>query len=142
MKKVFCIVALLLLSVPVWGIVYAAGENTQATGGTNQNTAETGGTGRNVVLDSSNSLNNPLDASISTIPAFFQAIIDILLVFAIPFIVFFIIYAGFLYVSARGNAETIKKAHSALLYALIGGLLILGANVLLSVITGTVAQIK
>jgi len=87
-------------------------------------------------------LKNPLDDSVSSIPLFFKAIIDILLIFAIPFIVFFIIYAGFLYVTARGNAETIKKAHNALLYALIGGLLILGANVLLDVITGTVDQIK
>lgn len=86
-------------------------------------------------------IRNPLDPSISSIPALFQAIIDILLVFAIPFIVFFIIYSGFLYVSARGNAETIGKAHMALLYALIGGVLILGANVLLTVITGTVTDI-
>jgi hypothetical protein len=86
-------------------------------------------------------LQNPLDSSISSIPDFFQAIIDILLVFAIPFIVFFIIYAGFLYVTARGNAETISKAHKALLYALIGGVLILGANVLLDVISGTVKDI-
>lgn len=87
------------------------------------------------------SLESPLDSNISSIPKFFQAIIDILLVFAIPFIVFFIIYAGFLYVTARGNVETISKAHKALLYALIGGVLILGANVLLDVITGTVTDI-
>lgn len=86
-------------------------------------------------------LESPLDSNISSIPKFFQAIIDILLVFAIPFIVFFIIYAGFLYVTARGNVETISKAHKALLYALIGGVLILGANVLLDVITGTVTDI-
>ncbi|MFT5849806.1 MAG: hypothetical protein ACI9H6_000625 [Patiriisocius sp.] len=85
-------------------------------------------------------LRDPL-SNISTIPEFFQAIIDILIIFAIPFVVFFIIYAGFLYVTARGNSETIKRAHNALLYALIGGLLILGANVLLTVITGTVGQI-
>jgi hypothetical protein len=87
-------------------------------------------------------LNNPLDSSISSIPAFFVAIINILMIFAIPFIVFFIIYAGFMYVTARGNAETIKKAHNALLYALIGGLLILGSRTLLTIITNTVEQIK
>lgn len=84
---------------------------------------------------------NPLDDSVSSIPGFFQAIIDILLVFAIPFVVFFIIWAGFLYVTARGNPEKIKQAHNALLYALIGGLLILGANVLLDIITNTVAEV-
>jgi len=86
-------------------------------------------------------LTNPL-SNISSIPDFFRVLIEIILVFAIPFIVFFIIYAGFLYVTAQGNPEKIKKAHNALLYALIGGLLILGANVLLIIITNTINQIK
>jgi len=85
---------------------------------------------------------DPLSSSISTIPDFFRAIIEILLVFAIPFVVFFIVWAGFLYVTARGNPQKIAQAHSALLYAIIGGLLILGANLLLDVITNTVNQVR
>jgi len=79
---------------------------------------------------------NPIAAD--NITELFMAIIDILLVFAVPLIAFFIIYAGFSYVTARGNAEKITQAHMALLYALIGGVLILGANVLITVIGGTV----
>lgn len=79
---------------------------------------------------------NPIAAD--NITELFKAIIDILLVFAVPLIVFFILYAGFSYVTARGNAEKITKAHMALLYALIGGVLILGAEVLITVIQGTV----
>jgi len=82
------------------------------------------------------SIKNPIAAD--NIQELFQAIIDIVIVFAIPIIVLFIIYAGFLYVTARGNEETIKRAHMALLYALIGGLLILGARVLIEVVAGTV----
>jgi hypothetical protein len=82
---------------------------------------------------------NPLEAD--NITQLFAAIIDVVLVFAIPIIVFFIIYAGFLYVTARGNESTIQKAHMALLYALIGGLLILGARVLIDVVKGTVEQV-
>lgn len=82
---------------------------------------------------------NPL-SSINSIPEFFQAILDIVMVFAIPFIVFFIVYAGFLYVMAQGKPEQISKAHNALLYALIGGVLILAANALLAIVTGTVNQ--
>ncbi len=81
-------------------------------------------------------LKNPLEAD--NIVELFETIIDIVLIFAVPLIVFFIIYAGFLYVTARGNEGTIQKAHMALLYALIGGLLILGARVLIEVIGGTV----
>lgn len=85
---------------------------------------------------------DPLSSSISTVPDFFRAIIEILLVFAIPFVVFFIVWAGFLYVTARGNPQKIAQAHSALLYAIIGGLLILGANLLLDIITNTVDQVR
>ncbi len=82
---------------------------------------------------------NPLTAS--TVAGLFQDIIDIIMVFAVPIIVFFIVYAGFLYVTARGNQETIQKAHKALLYAIIGGLLIIGANVLINVVGGTVTAV-
>jgi hypothetical protein len=84
-------------------------------------------------------IENPLEAE--NITQLFASIIDVVLVFAIPIIVFFIIYAGFLYVTARGNESTIQKAHMALLYALIGGLLILGARVLIDVVKGTVEQV-
>lgn len=84
-------------------------------------------------------LDNPLDG-IASITDFFLAILDILLVFAIPFVVFFIIYAGFMYVTARGDTGKIKTAHNALLYAIIGGLLILGARLILAVIAGTVEE--
>jgi hypothetical protein len=86
-------------------------------------------------------LQDPLDSSINSIPAFFLAILDILLVFAIPFVVFFIIYAGFLYVTARGNPGAIEQAHKALLYAIIGGLLIFGARAILAIITNTVNSV-
>jgi hypothetical protein len=81
-------------------------------------------------------IQNPIKAD--NIIELFETIIDIVLVFAVPIIVFFIIYAGFMYVTARGNESKISQAHMALLYALIGGVLILGAKVLIAVISGTV----
>jgi len=90
--------------------------------------------------DPSAGICNPLKAQ--SLTALLQDILNALIVLAIPVIVFFIIYAGFLYVTARGNSETVGKAHRALLYALIGGVLILGANVLVSVISGTVDTFK
>lgn len=81
-------------------------------------------------------LQNPLKAK--SITEFLLNIIEVILVFATPIIVFFIILAGFQYVIARGNPTKIETASRALLYAVIGGVLILGAFVILEVIKGTV----
>ena len=55
------------------------------------------------------------------------AILEIFIIIATPIVVLFIIYAGFLYVTARGNVEQTKKATTAFTYAIIGGVIILGA---------------
>lgn len=86
------------------------------------------------------SVQNPLAAQ--SITDLFRAIIEVIMVFAVPVIVFFIIYAGFIYVTARGDTGKIQKAHMALLYAVIGGVIIIGANVLIDVVAGTVDSIK
>jgi len=79
---------------------------------------------------------NPLgEKSIGDI---FLAILDIIMVFAVPIILFFIVWAGFLYVTAGGSETQLQKAHRALLYAVIGGLLALGAHALLFVLTNTI----
>jgi hypothetical protein len=84
-------------------------------------------------------LKNPLQ--VETIEGLLRAIIAVVLVFAVPIIIFFIIYAGFLYVTARGNEQQVQQATRALLYALVGGLLILGAYVLIDIIANLVASI-
>ena len=52
-----------------------------------------------------------------------------------------IIYAGFLYVTAGGNETQIKKAHDALLYAVIGAAILLGAWVISEAIRATINQL-
>ena len=84
-------------------------------------------------------IESPLRAQ--SIQALFIDLINVVLVFATPIIVFFIIYAGFLYVTARGDTGQVGKATNALLYAVIGGVLILGAFVILRIIEGTVRSI-
>lgn len=79
---------------------------------------------------------NPLGES--SLYGIANAILDILMVFAVPIILFFIVWAGFLYVTAGGKEDQITKATKALMYAVIGGVIILGAKVLLEVITNTV----
>lgn len=90
-------------------------------------------TGNNTV-----ELQNPLGNQ--TLIGFFQDLLDAVMVLAVPVIVFFIILAGFKYVTARGNVTQIEQAHKALLYAIIGGVLILGAQALLIIIQSTVGE--
>jgi len=70
-------------------------------------------------------LENPL--RFNTLEGLIVGILNVLLVIAVPIIVFFIIFAGFSYVTAQGNPEKIKQASRSLTYAIIGGVLILGA---------------
>lgn len=79
---------------------------------------------------------NPIKAS--NIQTFLLKIIEVLLVFALPIIILFIMYAGYLFVVARGVPAKIEEARSALLWAVIGGVIVLGANVIFAVINGTI----
>ena len=83
---------------------------------------------------------NPL--SFDTLSEFLIAILNVVILIAFPIIVLFLIYAGFLFVSAQGNEEKIKLAKRIFLWTVIGALLILGASALSLAIKGTVEDIK
>lgn len=82
------------------------------------------------------SLNNPLQ--FSTLEGLIVGVLNVLLIIAVPIIVFFIIFAGFSYVTAQGNPEKIKQASRSLTYAIIGGVLILGAVAISEIIQNIV----
>ena len=87
-------------------------------------------------------ITNPLKGGTDSIPVLLEKIIsEALLPIGAVVVVVMIIYAGFLYVTARGKPEDIKKAHDALLYAAIGAGILLGARVLAGAIQATVTQI-
>lgn len=81
-------------------------------------------------------LSNPLQSK--SIEEFILKIIDVLLVFAIPIIMLYIMYAGYLFVTAQGDSGQITTARSALLWAVVGGVIVLGAKVIVEVIQGTI----
>lgn len=53
-----------------------------------------------------------------------------------------VIYAGFLFVTARGDAGQIKTAKQALLYAVIGAAILLGAWVIINAISATIDKLR
>jgi hypothetical protein len=113
----------------------------QPVGGGGQ---QVGGGGQGVggggqVVSNPGRVDNPL--RFPTIQAFFQAIIEFLLILALPFIVFMIIYTGFLFVTARGDTHKLQTAKNMLMWTIIGGMLILGATIIAEVIRNTVDNI-
>jgi fucose 4-O-acetylase-like acetyltransferase len=82
-------------------------------------------------------LENPLN-NINSIDALLVAILNIVMILMVPVIVFFIIYAGFKYVMAQGNASQVEEATRALTYAVIGGVLILAALAITEIIRNVV----
>ena len=77
---------------------------------------------------------------IDTAEEIIVAVLNALVIIAIPIIVLMIIYAGFLYITARGNAEQLRTATTALTYATIGGVLIIGAVAITGIIGSTVGE--
>ena len=85
----------------------------------------------------STELFNPLKNT-TTIPEFLLKVIDVLLVFALPLIILYIMYAGYLFVTAQGTPAKVSEARSALLWAVVGGVIVLGAKIIVEVIQGTI----
>ena len=87
-------------------------------------------------------ITNPLKGGTDSIPVLLEKIIsEALLPIGAVVVVVMIIYAGFLFVTAKGKPEDITKAKDALLYAAIGAGILLGARVLAGAIKATVIQI-
>lgn len=78
-----------------------------------------------------------------TIQGFIETIVnDILMPIGGVIAVVMIIYSGFLFVTARGSDTQIKKAKDALLWAVIGAAILLGAWVISQAIGTTIDQLK
>jgi hypothetical protein len=84
-------------------------------------------------------LQNPL--SFGTLCGLLKAVFNALLTIGIPIAVFFIVYAGFLFVTARGNPEGLKKAKLNALYVVVGIAVFLGAWLLTQIVSATIQSL-
>lgn len=97
-----------------------------------------GGTG---VENTGGGLVNPLNG-VSTLPEFLEAILGGVVQIGTIILIMMLVYVGFLFVASRGNAEKLQSAKSALVWTVIGGLVLLGATAIQAVITGTVQSLQ
>lgn len=86
-------------------------------------------------------LESPLNSNISTIPQFIEGFLRAIVIIALPLITIFIVYAGFMFIKARGNPGEISKARENFMWVVIGAILILSAWILATLIGGTVSQL-
>ncbi|MEK7088603.1 MAG: hypothetical protein AAB913_00550 [Patescibacteria group bacterium] len=81
---------------------------------------------------------NPLGTKTTTINDFIKILLEGAIKIGMPVITLAVIYSGFLFVSAQGKPESIKKAKDALLYTLIGAAILLGSWAIAQLIADTV----
>ncbi|MDQ5969102.1 MAG: hypothetical protein QG579_259 [Patescibacteria group bacterium] len=86
-------------------------------------------------------IQNPIGGSDMTIVDFIQKVIDFALTVGIPIIAIAIIYAGLLFVTARGNDKQLETAKNAFTYAVIGGAILLGSFIFAKLIKDTIETI-
>jgi len=85
---------------------------------------------------------NPLAAGTNSLIGFVNLIItNVIIPVGAVISVFFIIFAGFLFVTARGNPAKLETAKKSLLYAAIGAAVLLGSQAIATAIQGTINQI-
>lgn len=78
---------------------------------------------------------NPLKAN--SLQELLDLVLDAVIYLGGIVLVLAIIWTGFKYVAARGNPGEISNAHKALLWTVIGGLILLGARAIQEVIKAT-----
>jgi hypothetical protein len=86
-------------------------------------------------------IQNPLNSAYSTIPTFIAGFLRVMVQIGLPVVAFFLLLAGYQFISAQGNAGKLENARSNFFYVIIGTLLILGAWVLATLIGNTVSQV-
>ncbi|MEK7208011.1 MAG: pilin [Patescibacteria group bacterium] len=83
---------------------------------------------------------NPL--RFPTIDAFLLEILKVVVQYGALIVVFFIVYAGFKFVTAQGNAEKLAEAKKMLAWVIVGAFVLLGVYVIREAICGTLNELR
>jgi len=100
-----------------------------------------GGGGGGLSSGDGSNISLPPIISAQSIQQLLVDVVEIVLKIAIPIAAMFIIYAGFLFVSARGNQTKIDEAKAAFFAAIIGTAILLGTSVIIRALKATVESL-
>jgi hypothetical protein len=118
------------------GVCSGSLNSTNAGGGIGSTNAG-GGTGN---TGGATTLQNPL--KFNSLPALMDAILQAIVQIGAILLTFMLVWVGFLFVMAQGNPEKLSAARSALIWTLIGGLILLGAEAISKVVEATVQSLS
>ena len=143
MKRLL-IPVLLSLCLIVGGATHVSAQNQGGAGGTGQPQGSAGGTGQvegpaGPGSDTSGTLVNPL--KVNSLKGLLDLVLSAAIELGSILLVLMLVWVGFLFVAARGNEEKIRSARTALMWTVIGGLILLGAKGIESVISSTVSTL-
>lgn len=95
-----------------------------------------------VNADSTNGLifKNPLGTG-SNIYTFVYNILDFVVKVGTVIVIFMVIYSGFLFIKAQGDSSAISEAKQTFFWTVIGGVVLIGARALASVVCNTAASL-
>ena len=85
-------------------------------------------------------IQNPL--KFDTFTEFLTTLLNIIITIAVPIVVLAIVYSDFLFVTAQGNETKLEKAKKVMVWRLIGGVLVLGAQVVSTARQVTVDELR
>lgn len=94
----------------------------ELSGGGNGDTTGNSASSKNIHIN----YVNPI--SVDTIDGFIATAIDALVMLLTPLVVIMIVWTGFLFIKAQGNVEALGVAKKALLYTVIGAIIVLIAK--------------
>lgn len=80
-------------------------------------------------------LQNPLN--VDSLPELLTAVLDAVVYLGTLFLILMLIFVGFKFVTAQGAEAKIKEARQALLWTVVGGILLLGAKGIALVVEAT-----
>lgn len=85
---------------------------------------------------------NPLGDKVDSFTGLVATLLQkVVLPIGTTIVVFFIIYSGFLFVTAQGNEEKLTKAKTAIIWTIVGAAVLLGATIFSTLICETVKDL-
>jgi len=140
MKKILTVMFIIPLMFSFFGMFVPQYALAQNAGGSSTKPAPATQT-TNTGTTEATKLDNPIKG-VKDIPTLVEKLLRIVLKIGAPLVALAIIYTGYLFIAAQGKPEKITDAKNALLFTLIGALILLGAYVIAESVVGTINAIR